>query len=84
MNKVKAMLLAAGLGTRLSPLTDNWPKCLMPIGNRPLLEYWLETLHSSGVGKALVNLHHHSEKVQEFLNRTLFKDWVSSVSKEVF
>ena len=82
MNKVKALLLAAGLGTRLSPLTDNWPKCLMPIGERPLLEYWLGTLHSSGVSEVLVNLHHHSEKVQEFLNRTYFKEWVSSVSED--
>ena len=49
MNKVKALLLAAGLGTRLSPLTDNWPKCLMPIGNRPLLEYWLETLYLTNI-----------------------------------
>jgi mannose-1-phosphate guanylyltransferase len=82
LNKVKALLLAAGLGTRLSPLTDDWPKCLMPIGERPLLEYWLETLYSTGVSEVLVNLHHHSEKVQDFLNRTRFKDWVSSVSEE--
>ena len=82
MNKVKALLLAAGLGTRLSPLTDNWPKCLMPIGNRPLLEYWLGTLYSSGVSEVLVNLHHHSEKVQEFINRPRFKDWVRSVSEK--
>ena len=81
-NKVKALLLAAGLGTRLSPLTDNWPKCLMPIGERPLLEYWLETLYSTNVRDVLVNLHHHSEIVQEFLNRPHFIDWVSSVYEE--
>ena len=82
MNKVKALLLAAGLGTRLSPLTDNWPKCLMPIGERPLLEYWLGILHSSDVSEVLVNLHHHSEKVQEFLNRSRFEGWVSSVFED--
>lgn len=82
MNKVKALLLAAGLGTRLCPLTDNWPKCLMPIGNRPLMEYWLETLYSINVREVLVNLHHHSEIVQEFLNRPHFKSWVSSVFEE--
>lgn len=76
------MLLAAGLGTRLSPLTDSWPKCLMPIGERPLLEYWLGTLYSSGVSEVLVNLHHHSEKVQEFLNRSRFEGWVSSVFED--
>ena len=82
MNKVKTLLLAAGFGTRLSPLTDNWPKCLMPIGNRPLLEYWLETLHSINVSEVLVNLHHHFEIVQEFLNRPRFKNWVISVYEE--
>ena len=82
MNKIKALLLAAGLGTRLSPLTDNWPKCLMPIGERPLLEYWLKTLYSSDVCEVLVNLHHHFEIVQGFLNRPRFKIWVSSVYEE--
>jgi mannose-1-phosphate guanylyltransferase len=82
LNKVKVLLLAAGLGTRLSPLTDEWPKCLMPIGERPLLEYWLETLYSTNVKEVLVNLHHHSEIVQEFLNRPRFEGWVSSVYEE--
>ncbi|MFM7783416.1 MAG: sugar phosphate nucleotidyltransferase, partial [Gammaproteobacteria bacterium] len=39
--EVRALLLAAGLGTRLRPLSEHWPKCLMPIGTRPLLEHWL-------------------------------------------
>ena len=82
VKEVRALLLAAGLGTRLRPLTDGWPKSLMPIGERPLLEYWLETLFSAEVREVLINLHHHSEKVQEFLNRTRFKDWVSSVYEE--
>ena len=82
MNQVKALLLAAGLGTRLCPLTDDWPKCLMPIGDRPLLEYWLETLYLTNVNGVLVNLHHHSEIVQDFLNRSRFEGWVSSVSEE--
>ena len=82
MNKVKTLLLAAGLGTRLGSLTNNWPKCLMPIGNRPLLEYWLETLYSINVSEVLVNVHHHSEIVQGFLNRPRFKNWVSTVFEE--
>ena len=61
-NQVKALLLAAGLGNRLSPLTGDWPKCLMPIGERPLLEYWLETLYLTDISEVLVNLRHHSEK----------------------
>jgi len=79
MRETRALLLAAGLGTRLSPLTDHWPKCLMPIGERPLLEYWLETLHSAKVKKVLVNLHHHAQLVENFLSRPRFYGWVSSV-----
>ena len=75
--EVRALLLAAGLGSRLRPLTERWPKCLMPIGERPLLEHWLETLYSTNVREVLVNLHHHSEIVREFLNRPRFRDWVS-------
>ena len=82
MNEVRALLLAAGLGTRLHPLTDKWPKCLMPIGERPLLEYWLETLHSTNINDVIVNLHYHSKIVQEFLNRPRFKGWVNSVHEE--
>jgi mannose-1-phosphate guanylyltransferase len=79
VNEVRALLLAAGLGTRLHPLTDEWPKCLMPIGERPLLEHWLETLHSANVKDVIVNLHHHSEIVQKFINRPRFKNWVHTV-----
>ena len=81
-NEVRALLLAAGLGTRLHPLTKKWPKCLMPIGERPLLEHWLETLYSTKVHEVLINLHHHSEIVQNFLNRPRFIDWVSSMYEE--
>ena len=82
MNKVKALLLAAGLGNRLKPLTDEWPKCLMPIGHRPLLDYWLETIYSANINDVIVNLHHHSEIVRKFLNRPRFKDKVSYVYEE--
>ncbi len=54
----------------------------MPIGERPLLEYWLETLHSANVNEVIVNLHHHCEIVQKFLYRPRFKDWVCSVYEE--
>jgi len=75
----KALLLAAGFGTRLKPLTDIWPKCLMPIQKRPLLEYWLEILQSSGIDDVLVNTHYLSTYVEEFLSQTHFSSWVKSV-----
>lgn len=66
---MKAFLLAAGLGTRLRPLTETLPKCLAPVGGRPLLDYWLELLERHGVVEALVNLHHLPEAVEAYLAR---------------
>ena len=67
-NIVKALLLAAGLGTRLRPLTDHCPKCLMPINGKPLLSYWLEKLEeSSQIDEIGINLHYLHHQVLEFL-----------------
>lgn len=64
--KVKqAILLAAGFGTRLRPLTDTIPKCLVPINGKPLLYIWLESLANVGVSKFLINTHYLPEKVTE-------------------
>ena len=79
---VRALLLAAGLGTRLQPLTDQWPKCLMPIGKRPLLEYWLQTLHGAGIREVLVNTHSHAGVVNDFLSQAEFSGWVRSVHEK--
>ena len=76
MNEVRALLLAAGLGTRLHPLTHSCPKCLMPIGSRPLLEHWLCVLYKNGITKVLVNIHHHRTLVESFLARNQFQGWV--------
>jgi len=76
---VRALLLAAGLGTRLRPLTDDWPKCLMPVSGRPLLEYWLHTVSTNGIADVLVNMHFHADKVACFLSRDRFAAWVKQV-----
>jgi mannose-1-phosphate guanylyltransferase len=55
---VKAFLLAAGLGTRLRPITDRTPKCLLRIGERTLLDIWLDALAGVGVDEVLLNTHH--------------------------
>lgn len=60
---MKAMLLAAGRGTRLAPLTHSIPKILVPFGDRPLLEHQLEYLERSGVTEIALNIHHHADKV---------------------
>jgi mannose-1-phosphate guanylyltransferase len=61
---MKAFLLAAGLGTRLRPLTDHTPKCMIGIGDRPLLDIWLDALAKAGVDEVLVNLHHLAHVVR--------------------
>lgn len=79
MKEIQALLLAAGRGTRLYPLTVEWPKCLMPIKDRPLLEYWLCILSRNDINQVFVNIHHHRKKVESFLARDQFKSWVSGI-----
>jgi mannose-1-phosphate guanylyltransferase len=64
---VRALLLAAGFGTRLRPLTDNVPKCLVPIGGVPLLGIWLTRLKAAGCGPFLINTHYKAEQVAAFI-----------------
>ena len=63
---MKAMLLAAGLGTRLRPLTDHIPKCMVPVAGKPVLQRNIEWLRSQGVVDLVVNLHHYPEVVTDY------------------
>ena len=63
---MKAFLLAAGNGTRLRPLTDNVPKCLLPIQEVPLLEIWLRNCKAAGITDVLVNTRAHTEAIRKF------------------
>jgi mannose-1-phosphate guanylyltransferase len=60
---MRALLLAAGRGTRLAPLTDSTPKILAPIDGRPLLAHQLQYLIGGGVSEIAINVHHHAEQV---------------------
>ena len=64
---MKAFLLAAGVGSRLRPITDTTPKCMLDIGDRPLLDIWLDALDRAGVDEVLVNLHHLPDVVQRHI-----------------
>jgi mannose-1-phosphate guanylyltransferase len=64
---MKAFLLAAGLGTRLRPLTDSVTKCLVPIGGRPLLAYSFDLLAQHGIDEVLINTHHLPEQVEAYV-----------------
>ena len=65
---MKAFLLAAGLGTRLRPITDTTPKCMLDIGGQPLLVLWLDAFAWAGVDEVLVNLHHLPDVVRRHLD----------------
>ncbi len=67
--RVKALVTAAGLGTRLRPLTDTIPKALVPVGGRPLLDYWMDRLAAAGVQDVLINTHHLPEPIREYISR---------------
>lgn len=74
---MRALLLAAGFGTRLRPLTDTIPKCLVPIKGKPLLAIWFERLSDAGIGPFIVNTHYLAEQIERFLRES---HWDSSVS----
>ncbi len=71
MLSTKAFILAAGSGTRLRPLTDSVPKCLLPIQGVPLLQIWLESCEAAGISEVLVNVHAHAEKIREFAGKQI-------------
>lgn len=64
---MKAFLLAAGIGSRLRPLTDTVPKCMLPIDGIPLIDIWLDAFGRAGVTEVLINLHHLPDIVAEHL-----------------
>jgi mannose-1-phosphate guanylyltransferase len=76
---MRALLLAAGLGTRLKPLTDTIPKCLISIDGKPLLEYWITMLYKGGVFPLLVNLHYHADQVVKFIDDSPYKEFLVTV-----
>src|ERR1700693_3416319 len=64
---MKAMILAAGLGTRLRPLTDNCPKALVEVAGRTLLEITLSRLRALGIREVILNVHHFADMILEYL-----------------
>lgn len=64
---MKAMIFAAGLGSRLKPLTDHTPKALIPVAGQPMLEHVIEKLKAAGFNEIIVNVHHFAEQIIDFL-----------------
>ena len=80
--EIKAILLSAGYGLRLKPITDNLPKCLVKINNEPLLGRWLAELHKIGCKKTLINTHYLASKVESFVDKLNYKDMQIELSHE--
>lgn len=64
---LRGMIFAAGIGSRLAPLTDHTPKALMEVGGKPMLQRTIERLMRTGIRKIVINVHHHADKIRHFL-----------------
>ena len=71
---VVALLLAAGFGNRLGPLTSKTPKCLIEVNQQPMLDHWLTKLEPLGVEKFFINTHYLSEKVKQYCRKHPLSD----------
>ena len=79
---MRALLLAAGFGTRLRPLTNTTPKCLVTIKDQVLLGIWLERLTQAGIEAFLINTHYLSEQVESYIEGSLYSDKVTLVREK--
>ncbi len=72
---MKAMIFAAGLGTRLKPLTDTMPKALIPVCGKPLLEHVAHKLYTIGIDEAVVNIHYFADKIEKWIEN---QEWITT------
>jgi len=80
------MIFAAGLGTRLKPLTDHMPKALVPVAGKPMLEHVIGKLKASGFDEIVINVHHFAQQIIDFLkanNNFGIKIWISDETDEL-
>ena len=83
---MKAMIFAAGLGTRLKPFTDHMPKALVPVAGKPMLEHVILKLKSFGVDELVINVHHFAQQIIDFLKEKDnfgIKIWISDETDEL-
>lgn len=79
---MKAMIFAAGLGTRLRPLTNDRPKALVEVNGKPMLGHLLHKLAGFGINEFVVNVHHFANSVIQYLNQPEFSDYTIQISDE--
>ena len=77
-----AFVFAAGVGTRLKPITDTMPKALVPVGGKPLIEHVMTKLKASGFTEAVVNVHHFADQIEDWAgNQDIMKVYISDERK---
>ena len=76
---MKAMIFAAGLGTRLKPITDTLPKALVPVCGLPLIGHVAHKLMESGIDEAVVNVHHFADKIEDWIAE---QDWICTEQQD--
>ena len=76
----KAMVLAAGYGTRLKPLTDRMPKPLVPVAGKPMIEYALEKLRAYGIEEIIINVSHLKDQLTAYVSKS--RDLTIKISEE--
>ena len=79
---MNALILAAGYGKRLRPLTNKIPKCLIKIGKKPLLQIWLEKLDRQGIKKFLINTHYKPKQIERFVKKSKYGNRIKLVNEE--
>ena len=77
---MKSMIFAAGLGTRLKPITDTLPKALVPVNGKPLIELTCRKLMAAGINEAVVNIHHFADKIEDW---AAHQDWVATSPEQL-
>lgn len=79
---MRALLLAAGIGSRLRPLTNTTPKCLVRVHDRPLLAYWLDLAFEGGIERALLNTHWLADQVREHVTASRWRSQIDLVHED--
>jgi mannose-1-phosphate guanylyltransferase len=79
---MRALLLAAGIGSRLRPLTNTTPKCLVTVHDRPLLDYWLDLVFVGGIERALLNTHWLADQVRAHVENSPWRSRIDLVHED--
>jgi mannose-1-phosphate guanylyltransferase len=79
---MRALLLAAGIGSRLRPLTNTTPKCLVTVHDRPLLDYWLDLVFAGGIERALLNTHWLADQVRAHVENSPWRSRIDLVHED--